>query len=101
MAFKFNPFTGKFDIAGSGGGGGGDTFLVDVFTITAPQAAAKEVTLTDTPTSAASTLALLGGIAQTPNVDFSVSGNVLSWDSLGMDALPVEAGDILVVIYGA
>ncbi len=101
MAFKFNPFTGKFDIAGSGGGGGGNTVLVDVFTISALQAAAKEVTLSSTPASAASTLALLGGVAQTPNADFSVSGNILTWDSLGMDALPVAEGDVLIVIYGA
>ena len=103
MGYQFNPFTGKFDKVGTGGGGGGggDTVVVDVFTISAPEAAAKEVTLTSLPASASSVLALLGGVGQTPGDDFSIVGNILSWASLGMDALPVVAGDVLIVIYGA
>lgn len=127
MAFKFNPFTGKLDVVGSGGVGpagqgvptGGtlgqilaknsgadyDTVwqtiergTMEVLTVSAPEAAAKAVTLAQTPV-AGSTLVLVGGIGQTPTADFSVAGTTLSWGALGMDALPVAAGDILIVMY--
>jgi hypothetical protein len=100
--FSFNPFTGKFDKVGaSGGGGGGDVVVVDVITVSAPQAAAKAVTLSATPYSATSTLVIAGGVAQTPVADFTVSGTTVSWNGLGMDALPIVAGDILVIVYGS
>lgn len=100
--FIFNPFQGKFDAVGSsGGGGGGDIVVVDVITVSAPQAAAKAVTLSSPPYSATSTLVIAGGVPQTPVADFTVSGTTVSWNGLGMDALPIAAGDVLVIVYGS
>lgn len=127
MAYKFNPFSGKLDDAGGGSPGapgvgvptGGTTGQVlaknsasdydtvwnsieassmEVFTVSAPQAAAKAVTLAQTPVSG-STVVLHGGIGQTPSSDFSVAGTTLSWSALGMDSTPVATGDILIVMY--
>lgn len=127
MAYKFNPFTGKLDETGSGSPGapgvgvpaagttgqvltknsgtdydtGWSDFekpLVEVFTVSAPQAAAKEVVLAQTAI-AGSTVVLHGGIGQTPASDFSVAGATVSWSALGMDSIPVAAGDILIIMY--
>lgn len=102
MGFKFNPFTGKFDQVGAGGGGGGSAgdVIVDTITLDAGMVAAKAVTLTDTPAVAAYTLLQLvrGGVQQF-TADFTVSGTTLSWNGLGMDAIPMEVGDVLVVAY--
>lgn len=101
MAFKFNPFTGRLDQVGTGGGAGGagDVF-VDTIVLDAGMVAAKAVTLTDTPATAAYTLLqLVGGGVQQYTTDFTVSGTTLSWNGLGMDALPMAVGDVLVVMY--
>ena len=101
MAFKFNPFTGKFDQVGAGGGGGGaGDVYVDTITLDGGMVAAKAVTLSGTPAVAAYTLLqLVGGGVQQYTTDFTVSGSTLSWNGLGMDALPMAIGDVLVVAY--
>ena len=72
---------------------------VEYLTLTAPQIAAKQVTLGNTPaTSAKTILDLIGGSSQHYGIDFTVSINVLSWNGLGLDGL-LTVGDVLRVIY--
>lgn len=101
MAFKFNPFTGKFDQVGAAGGGGGaGDVIVDTIVLDAGMVAAKAVTLSDTPAVPAYTLvSIVGGSVQQFTTDFTVSGTTLSWTGLGMDALPMAVADVLVIAY--
>lgn len=101
MGYKFNPFTGKFDQVGAGGGGGGaGNVILDTITLDAGMVAAKAANLSGTPAVAAYTLLqIAGGSVQIYGTDYTVSGTTLSWNGLGMDALPMAVGDVLVVAY--
>lgn len=78
-------------------GGGGSNYQSEFRTLTAPEAAAKEITLATTPTSLV-TLDIVGGCVQYLGLDYTVTGDVLSWDGLGLDGL-LSAGDMLVISY--
>jgi hypothetical protein len=68
-------------------------------TITAGEITAKEITLPHTPIVAGETvLDVIGGCSQEYSVDYTVSGNTLSWNGLALDGV-LTAGDILRVIY--
>lgn len=59
----------------------------------------KFVTLAETPlTPALTRLIVIGGIEQQYGIDFSVSGNQLSWAILALDGV-LETGDNIVIIY--
>lgn len=59
----------------------------------------KMVTLANTPVVPSSvTLMFLDGIHQINGIDYSVSGDELSWDSLGLDGF-IELGDTIVIQY--
>jgi hypothetical protein len=72
---------------------------VEYYTLTAPQAAAEQITLGGTPDTASKViLDVIGGTSQEFGVDYTVSGDVLSWSGLGLDGVLVD-GDKLRVIY--
>jgi hypothetical protein len=72
---------------------------VEWVTLSAPQVAAKQITLSGSPTYPNRVQVLFaGGPAQAYGVDYTVSGLVLSWSGLGMETL-VEAGDTLIIEY--
>lgn len=72
---------------------------VDNFTLTETDITNKYVTLNDTPTIPAETrLAVSGGTHAFYGVSFTVSGDQLSWDGLGLDGL-LAPGDQLVIRY--
>lgn len=100
MGIKINPFTGQFDITGSGGGGGGGaTFTTEQFTLSAGQAAAKEVTLSVAPTTPAYTILIIqGGGGQAYSTDYTVSGSTLSWNGLGLDGF-LDENDIITILH--
>lgn len=67
--------------------------------LTAPQIAAKQITLTALPATASKVkLDLIGGTAQIYGDDYLVSGSILSWNGLGLDGVLI-AGDRLRVVY--
>lgn len=45
------------------------------------------------------TLLFVSGIAQTVGVDFSASGNSISWDNKALDSIPLAAGDDFLIQY--
>lgn len=76
-----------------------NAYIVEVRILTLAEATAKEITLTQTPTDPAKvTLDLIGGTSQQVGQDFSVSGDVLSWNGLALETV-LEEGDKLRIIY--
>lgn len=75
------------------------TYTSETFTLSAPEAAAQEVTLSETPILANKTILMVASApSQFYGADFSVTGNVLSWAGLGLDSL-LETGDQLTIMY--
>lgn len=73
---------------------------VEYRTITSGEAAAKQLTLSFTPIAANKVIVDMIGVGpQFYSTDFNVSGNVLDWNGLGMDSVPVDSGDKLRIIY--
>lgn len=86
-------------VEGSVLGGTGSVPNTEFITISAPQAAAKSVTLAHTPQTANQTLLdIVGGTAQFYGSDYTVSGAVLSWSGLALDGV-LAAGDKIRVSY--
>jgi pectin methylesterase-like acyl-CoA thioesterase len=68
--------------------------------VTAPEAAAKQLILADVPFNVNDVSLAFGGIDQTgEGVDFSVTGQTVDWNGLGMDAIGVADGDVIVLTY--
>lgn len=71
----------------------------EIITLSSADIANKFLTLAETPVVSDSvTLYPQGGIPQINTIDFSVTGNVLSWSGLGLDGF-LEENDVLVVQY--
>lgn len=59
----------------------------------------KEITLVNTPENASRViLDVISGTSQFFGIDYTVSGSVLSWDTLGLDGI-LSIGDTLRIIY--
>jgi hypothetical protein len=68
------------------------------FTLTPAQIAAKSVTLPQTPLPNTAIILPANGIPQLCGVDFSVSGNILSWNSQPFEDV-AQAGDNIKILY--
>jgi len=79
-------------------GGGSANYKVEEITLTSTDIIDKEVSLQQTPIDSNTLLDVMQGPSQRFGVDFNIIGNVLTWDSLGLDNL-LEVGDILRVAY--
>ena len=87
----------NFSVVGSGTGSG--NIKVEYRTITAPEAAAQELTLAQTPINTNEVaLDTIKGCAQFFGTDFTVSGAVLSWAG-GPLATELTTGDKLRIFY--
>lgn len=74
-------------------------WVIDDFTLTAADDVAQAVTLSDTPTAPEKvTLDLPNGTSQINDFDFTVSGNVLSWNGKALETILAE-NDKLRVSY--
>lgn len=73
----------------------------DIHTLTAQEVTAKSFTLANSVASGQENNILLfvSGVAQTAGVDFSASGNSISWNNKGLDSLGLVAGDTFIVHY--
>lgn len=104
MAYVYNPLAySGFSPKDSGGGPPppptGVTPNVEYRTLSSGEAASKSIVLLSVPyLSSYTVLDILGGTSQQYSVDYSVTGNTLSWNGLALDGL-LSAGDTLRVIY--
>ncbi len=75
-------------------------YQVDYYVLSSDEVAAKEVTLSGTPTHPTRTLLDItdGGGSRIYSLDFTVSGDILSWDSLRLDGI-LEEGDELRIVW--
>jgi hypothetical protein len=74
--------------------------IVEYRTLTGGEATAKQLTLSSTPLTASNVMVdAIGGGAQMYGVDYTVTGAVLDWSGLGLDSIPLVAGDILRIMY--
>ena len=81
------------------GSGGAQTGFREVFTLTNTELTNKGLTLSNTPNPANKvTITVQGGVTQFYNVDFTVSGDQISWDSLSLE-LYLVTGDKIIVDY--
>ena len=72
---------------------------IQIITLNSQQIANKYVTLLDTPANPSSvTLDIKGGIPQLFGEDFFVMGDMLTWNTLGLDGF-LEVGDVLIIEY--
>jgi len=76
-----------------------DKYKVEKFTLNGTDITNEYVTLAATPTDAADTrLIVIGGLEQEYSIDFTVSGNQVTWNGLGLDGF-LEVGDDLIIVY--
>lgn len=79
--------------------GRGTGSIIEVIEVTSQNITDKFLLLPSEPfLGSAVRLTFVGGIEQLNGIDFTVAGNVLSWDSLGLDNF-IETGDILIIQY--
>lgn len=88
----------------------GDTFIItyayqetesttETFVLNSTDISNKQLTLSGTASlPSQSTLTVANGVGQIYNVDFIISGNVLSWNGLGLDGF-LQSGDVIIVSY--
>ena len=81
------------------GSNAGSSIEPEIIPITSLDVTNKYVTLSSTPlNSNAVRLNMVGGIEQLNGIDFTVTGNILSWDGLGLDGF-IDDTDILIIQY--
>lgn len=75
-------------------------YIVESFTLLSGDIINKNVTLGSSPITPAKTRLIIpdGGVEQNYSADFTVSGNILSWNGLGFESL-AEAGDKILIVY--
>lgn len=78
---------------------GASGYIAEYFTLDLRDILAKEIVLTNTPAQPTYVLLQIDGAPPSfYTLDFTVSGNTLSWSGLRLDGL-LEPGDVLQVIY--
>lgn len=73
----------------------------EIHTLTASEVSAKSFTLTNSIATGQENGVTLSvcGIIQTPSVDFTASGNTISWTNKGLANIDLAAGDVFIVHY--
>ena len=75
--------------------------FTEAHSITAAEAFAKSFSLTYSIASGQENniICSVSGIMQIPNVDFSASGQSISWNGKGLDTIGLEEGDTFIIHY--
>ena len=76
-------------------------FVTETHTLTAAEVSDKSFSLANSVASGKenNTLLFVAGIAQTAGTDFTASGNTISWNSKGLDAIGLLEGDSFIIHY--
>ena len=80
---------------------GADVTVTEIHHLTAAEVSAKSFSLSNSIASGRENQVMLsvGGVAQIVGIDFSASGNSISWNNKGLDSLGLAAGDTFIVHY--
>lgn len=80
-------------------GASGSPYKVEMITLTPLMITNGELTLAQINSSPSETLLFVdGGVIQKYGIDFTVSGNVLSWTGLGLETI-ISSNDVLIIQY--
>ncbi len=81
--------------------GGGQEFVTEIHTLTAAEATAKTFSLENSIAfgKESSILLFVSGVAQAYGIDFSASGNLISWDDKALEDIGLAAGDLFIIHY--
>ena len=71
---------------------------VDIITITSLMISNQSATLSGVPAIPVKAVVAAGGLEQTYSIDFTISGNIISWASMGLGSI-LSVGDKLIVQY--
>lgn len=75
------------------------SLVQEYYTLTSTDISNKYIVLDNTPSSPLEVdLIIYGGISQKSGVDFTISGNILDWNSLALELL-LETGSIIKTVY--
>ena len=100
-SFYFLSAKGCAKFSTSGSGSAGDEVICENHTLTAEEATAKSFTLANSIKSGKETDVLLSvcGMIQIAGVDYTASGNTISWSGKTLADIGLQAGDVFVVQY--
>ena len=81
--------------------GAASEVICETHTLTAAEATAKSFTLANSIMSGKETDVFLSvcGVVQIAGVDYTASGNSISWDGKSLDEIVLQAGDVFLVQY--
>ena len=80
---------------------GADVTVTEMHTLTASEVTLKAFSLNSAIAAGreGQVILFVGGVSQVAGVDFTASGNTISWDAKGLDDVGLVAGDVFVVHY--
>ena len=80
---------------------GADVTVTETHTLTAEEVTLKAFSLNSEVAAGreGQVILFVGGVSQVAGVDFTASGSTISWDSKGLDAVGLVAGDVFVIHY--
>lgn len=89
------------DDAGAFKRNGADVTVTEMHTLTAGEVTAKEFDLAGEVATGreGQVILFVGGVSQVAGIDFTASGNTISWDNKCLDDVGLVAGDVFVVHY--
>lgn len=75
--------------------------FVDIHTLSAAEATAKQFTLSHNIATGqeSNVLLFVSGVAQAATIDFTANGNLISWTGKGLEAIGMAEGDTFIVHY--
>lgn len=93
------PAGNEYLIYSTGNSSVGGGYQAEQVAISNAQATAKEITLNSTPSEPTRTLLFIDGAAPAfYGLDYTVTGNILSWNGLRLDGLLAE-NDLIRIVY--
>ena len=74
-------------------------WVTEIHTLTASEVSAKSFTLANSIAQGSNILLSVCGIIQAPGIDFTASGNSITWSNKGLADIDLAAGDVFIVHY--
>ncbi len=94
-------YNGSTFVKIGGSSGGATSTATEIHTLTTDEVTAKAFTLSNSIASGQENNILLfvSGVAQNAGIDFTASGNSISWNNKGLDNIGLIVGDVFIIHY--